>query len=161
VGQWLRAEKDPATVPVAPRGPTLSPASSDASSRQARGPLGAAIGSPPVLAGDADADRGSASMAAVTRHPKQSPKPSVAPPGAATPPPIPEAISPSPTVQTRVPDGGASAASGGGVGSVAASVVADLEALALALATMLLVRFSLDRATWRSTLLASRLEHPG
>jgi hypothetical protein len=60
-----------------------------------------------------------------------------------------------------VPDGGASAASGGGVGSVAASVVADLKALALALATMLLVRFSLDRATWRSTLLASRLEHPG
>ncbi|MFZ0976687.1 MAG: hypothetical protein WAN22_30985, partial [Solirubrobacteraceae bacterium] len=87
--------------------------------------------------------------------------PSVARPRAATPPPIPQSLSPALPVQTRLPVGGAAAASAGGVGTVAPSVVAEFEALALALATILLVRFSLDRATWRSTLLASRLEHPG
>ena len=120
------------------------------------------MGSPRVLAGDADLERGSASVTAAPRHPEGSPKPpSVARPRAAMAPPIPQALSPAPTVQTRLPVGGAAAASGGGVGSVAPSVVADLEALALALATILLARFSLAHATWRSTLLASRLERPG
>jgi hypothetical protein len=36
-----------------------------------------------------------------------------------------------------------------------------LAALFVALTTLLLRRFSLDLAPWRSTLLASRLEHPG
>jgi hypothetical protein len=76
-------------------------------------------------------------------------------------PPIPQALSPAPPVQTRLPVGGAAAATGGGIGSVAPSVVAEFEALALALATMLLARFSLDHAAWRSILLASRLERPG
>jgi hypothetical protein len=91
----------------------------------------------------------------------QSGPPSVAPLRAAVPRPISQALSPARTVQTRLPVGGAAAATGGGEGSVASSVLAEFQALALALATVLLVRFSLDRAMWRSTLLASRLEHPG
>jgi hypothetical protein len=94
----------------------------------------------------------------------QSRKPaSVARPGAGTPRPVPQALSSAPTVQTRLPVGGAAAAGGGGVASVAPSVLVAFEALALALAlaTILLARFSLDLATWRSTMLGSRLEHPG
>ena len=162
VTQWLRAEKDQAAPPVTPPDSPLSPAPPHPSLGLAKGPLGPAIGSPRVLAGDADLERGSASVTAAPRHPEGSPKPpSVARTRAAMAPPIPQALSPAPTVQTRLPVGGAAAASGGGVGSVAPSVVADLEALALALATILLARFSLAHATWRSTLLASRLERPG
>jgi hypothetical protein len=162
VTQWLRAEKDQATRPVTPPDSPLSPAPSHPSWGLAKGPLGPAIGWSRVLAGDADLESGSASVAAAPRRPEEAPKPpSVARPRAATPPPIPQALSPALPVQTRLPVGGAASASSGGVGSVAPSVVAEFEALALALATILLVRFSLDRATWRSTLLASRLEHPG
>jgi hypothetical protein len=160
--QWLRAEKDQATRPVKPAESSVSPPPSHPSWGLAKGPLGPAAGSPRVLADDAEPESGSAGMAAAQWRPKQSPKPpSVAPPRAATPPPTPQALSPAPPIQTRLPVGGAAAATGGGGGSVAPSVVAEFEALALALATILLVRFSLDRATWRSTLLASRLEHPG
>ena len=115
-----------------------------------------------MIAGDAERERGLASAAAAPRRPEASPKPpSVPRPRATTPPAIAHVLSPAPTVQTRLPVGGAAAATGGGVGSVASSVVAEFEALALALATILLVRLSLDRAMWRSTLLGSRLEHPG
>ena len=120
------------------------------------------MGSPLVLAGDADLESGPASAAAAPRRFEGSLKlPPVARMRAAMAPPIPQALSPAPTVQTRLPVGGAAAASGGGVGSVASSVVAEFEALALALATILLARFSLDHAMWPSALLASRLEHPG
>lgn len=56
---------------------------------------------------------------------------------------------------------GAAAAGGGGVGPVTPPDVPEFAALVLALATILLVRLSPERATWRSTLLASALEHPG
>ena len=161
VTQWLRAEKDQASRVVTPPDLPLSPAPGHPSWGVATGPLGPAIGSP-RLAGDTELETGLASVAAAPRRPERAQKPpSVAPPRAATPPPIPQALSPAPPVQTRLPVGGAAAATGGGVGSVAPSVVAELQAIALALATILLVRFSLDRAMWRSTLLASRLEHPG
>jgi hypothetical protein len=119
------------------------------------------MGSPLVLAVDADLERGPASAAATPRRPQELPKPpSVARPRAATPP-IPQVLRLAPPVQTRPPVGGAAGASGGGVGSIAPSVVADFEPLAIALATILLARFSLDRAARRSALLASRLERPG
>ncbi len=162
VTEWLRAEKDQAKGPLTPPDSPLSPAPSHPSWELAKVPLGPAIGSSRVLASDAQRESGLASVAAAPRRPERAQNPpSVAPPRAATQPPIPQALSSAPTVQTRLPVGGAAAATGGGVGSVAPSVVADFEALALALATILLVRFSLARATWRSTLLASRLEHPG
>ena len=161
VTQWLRAEKDQASRVVTPPDLPLSPAPGHPSWGVATGPLGPAIGSP-RLAGDTELETGLASVAAAPRRPERAQKPpSVAPPRAATPPPIPQALSPAPPVHTRLPVGGAAASTGGGVGSVAPSVVAELQAIALALATILLVRFSLDRAMWRSTLLASRLEHPG
>ena len=57
--------------------------------------------------------------------------------------------------------GGAAAAGGGGVGPVTPPDVAEFAALVLALATVLLLRLSPERATWGSTLLASALEQPG
>ncbi len=162
VTQRLGVEADQVARPVtAPDSPPSSPPSPP-SPGLAKGHLGPAPGSPQILAGDTDLERGSASVAAAPRRPEQSPKPpSVARSRAAVAPPTPQALSPAPPVQTRLPVGGAAAATGGGIGSVAPSVVADFEPLALALATILLARFSLDRAMWRSTLLASRLEHPG
>ena len=162
VTQWLRAEKDQVTRLLKRADSPVSPSPSHPTWALAKGTLGPAAGSPRVLADNAEPESGSASMAAAPRRPEQSPKPpSVSPPRAASSPPIRQALSPAPPIQTRLPVGGAAAATGGGVGSVAPSVVAEFEALALALATIFLVRFSLDRATWRSTLLASRLEHPG
>ena len=162
VTQRLGVEADQVARPVtAPDSPPSSPPSPP-SPGLAKGHLGPAPGSPQILAGDTDLERGSASVAAAPRRPEQSPKPpSVARSRAAVAPPTPQALSPAPPVQTRLPVGGAAAATGGGIGSVAPSVVADFEPLALALAAILLARFSLDRAMWRSTLLASRLEHPG
>ena len=158
VTRWLRAENDQAAPPVTPPDWPLSPAPPHPSLRLARGPFGSAMGSPRVIAAGADLESGSASVTAAPRRPEKPP--SVARPRAATAPAMPQALSPAPTVQTRLPVGGAAAASGGG-GSVAPSVVADLQALALALATIFLARFSLDHAAWRSILLASRLERPG
>jgi hypothetical protein len=66
-----------------------------------------------------------------------------------------------PPAQVRLPLGGATAGASSGLGSPAPPVAAFFAALSLSLATILLARFSLDRASWRSTLLASRLEHPG
>jgi len=80
----------------------------------------------------------------------------------AAPRPIPQLALRGPLpAQTLLPIGGASAASSGGFGSAAPPVMAALEGLSLALATILLAGFSLDLAPWRSTLLASRLERPG
>ncbi|MBV8928183.1 MAG: hypothetical protein JO152_03550 [Mycobacteriaceae bacterium] len=74
----------------------------------------------------------------------------------------PEAASVAPPAQRRLPIGGPTAAgASGGLGSAAPPVAAVFAALALSLATILLARFSLDLARWRSTLLTSRLEHPG
>ena len=159
VTRWLRAENVQAAPPVTPSDSPLSPAPPHASLGLARGPLGSAMGSPRVIAAGADLESGSASVTAAPRRPEEPP--AVARPHAAMAPPIPQALSPAPPVQTRLPVGGAAAATGGGIGSVAPSVVAEFEALALALATMLLARFSLDHAAWRSILLASRLERPG
>jgi hypothetical protein len=64
-----------------------------------------------------------------------------------------------PPAPTRPPIGGA-AAGGGGFSSPAPPIAALFAALALSLTTILLARLSLDLASWRSTLLASRLEHP-
>ncbi|MFZ0379222.1 MAG: hypothetical protein WAL38_15445, partial [Solirubrobacteraceae bacterium] len=158
VTRWLRAETDQAAPPVTPSDSPVSPPSSHPSWGLARGPLGSTMGSPRVIAAGADLESGSASVTAAPRRPEE-PR-SVARPHAAMAPAMPQVLSPAPTVQTRLPVGGAAAASGGG-GSVAPSVVADLQALALALATIFLARFSLDHAAWRSILLASRLERPG
>ena len=158
VTRWLRAETDQAAPPVTPFDSLVSPPPSHPSWGLARGPLGSAVGSPRVIAAGADLESGSASVTAAPRRPEE-PR-SVARPHAAMAPAMPQALSPASTVQTRLPVGGAAAASGGG-GSVAPSVVAEFEALAVALATILLVRFSHDRAAWRSILLASRLERPG
>jgi hypothetical protein len=57
--------------------------------------------------------------------------------------------------------GGAAAAGGGGVGPVTPPDVPEFAALVLALATVLLMGLSLERATWRSILPVSALEHPG
>jgi hypothetical protein len=59
-----------------------------------------------------------------------------------------------------VPIGGATAGGGGGVGSFGPPVVAAFEVLALAVATLVLTRFSMDLVPWRSALWASRPEHP-
>jgi hypothetical protein len=72
-----------------------------------------------------------------------------------------DAASYAPPAQRRLPIGGATAGGGGGLGSAAPHVAAVFAALALALATILLGRVSLDLASWRSTLLASLLERPG
>jgi hypothetical protein len=56
---------------------------------------------------------------------------------------------------------GAAAAGGGGAGPVTPPDVPEFAGLVLALATIPLMRLSAERATWRSTLLASALEHPG
>jgi hypothetical protein len=72
-----------------------------------------------------------------------------------------EPASYAPPAQTRVPLGGATAGAGGGLGSPAPPAAVVVAALVLSLAATLLARFSLDLASWRATLLASRLEHPG
>ncbi len=87
---------------------------------------------------------------------------SVAPPRAASSESAtPRVSSPAWPVQTRLPIGEAATAGSGGIGSVAPVVAAALEALALALATIVLARLAQDLASWRSKLLTSRLEHPG
>jgi len=48
----------------------------------------------------------------------------------------------------------------GGIGSSVPPVVAPMRALALMFAMLVLGRLSLDLAPWRSTVFASRLEHP-
>ena len=161
VTQWLRAETHQAARPVPPPGSPLSREPSHLSLGLVWGPLGPAMGSPRVLAASAELESGPARVAAAPPRHVQSPKPaSVGRPRADTPAPIPQALSSVPPVQTQLPVGSAAAAGGGGVGSVAPSVLAAFE-VALALATILLVRFSLDPATCRSTLLGSRLERPG
>jgi hypothetical protein len=161
VTQWLRAGRNRAeraiTAPDAP----LSSSPSHPALGLARGSLAPATGSPPVV-GDGGLETRSARVAVAPPRTAESPRPrSVARPGVGTPPPIPDVISSPPPVQTRLPVGGTAAAGGGGIGSAAPSVVAEFEALALAVAALLLARFSLDHATWRSRLFASRLEHPG
>jgi hypothetical protein len=158
---WLRAEKNQDTRLVTPPEAPPSPPRNDALLGLATGPLGPATGSPHVLAGDADLEPGLASAGAAPRLPHDSPKPPPVVRTRAATPPIPQALPSASPVQTRLPLGGATAASGGGVGSGAPSVVAEFEALALALAMILLGRLSLDRAAWRSALLALRLEQPG
>ncbi len=160
VARWLRAEQDEPVRLVTPTEAQPSPVPSHRPRGLATGRLGPAIGSLGVLAGDADLERGAASTDAHPPRSEKSRKPApVARTRAATP--IPHVLPSVPPVQTRPPLGGAAAASGGAVGSVAPSVVAQFDALALVLATILLVRLCLDRPAWRSALLVSRLEHPG
>jgi hypothetical protein len=162
VTQSLRAENDHTIRLVGRPDAPLSPAPRHSSLTLAGGPLPPDAGSPDALADGADLERGSASAAVASRPRAQSPKPTaVDRPRAGTPPPIPEVLSPALPDQTRLPVGGGAAAGGGGVGSVAPSVAAELKVLALALATILLAQLSLERATWSSILLASRLERPG
>jgi hypothetical protein len=160
---WAEAHQAARLVP--PPGSSLSGEPTHLLLGMARGPLGPAMRSPGALAASAGLETGPARVAAAPPPHVQSHKPaSVARPRAGTPPPIPQALSSAPPVQTRLPVGGAAAAGGGGgVASVAPSVLVAFEALALALAlaTILLARFSLDLAMWRSTMLGSRLEHPG
>jgi hypothetical protein len=159
--QSLRADTNRAARPVTPADPPLAPTPSHPPLGLARGPIAPATGSPPVVAGDAGLESRSARVALPPPRPAESPRQrSVTGPHAGTPPPIPHVLSP-PPVQKRPPVGGTAAAAGGGTASVAPSVVAEFEALALALAMILLARSSLDLAIWRSTLFASRLEHPG
>ena len=99
-----------------------------------------------------------ARVAAVARRLKLSPK-AAAGARVTAPTAMPEVLPYAPPpAQTRLPIGGASA--GGGIGSPAPPVLAAFAVLALAFLTAVLGRFSLDMASWRSTLLASRLEHP-
>lgn len=67
-----------------------------------------------------------------------------------------------PSARTPLPaGGGATAAGSAGLGSAAPPVAPAFTALALALATVLLARLSLDLASCRSALLTSRLDRPG
>ena len=160
VARWLRAEQGEPVRLVTPTEAQPSLVPSHRPRGLATGRLGPAIGSLGVLAGDADLRRGAASTDAHPPRSEKSPKPApVVRTRAATP--IPHVLPSVPPVQTRPPLGGGAAASGGAVGSVAPSVVAQFDALALVLATILLVRLCLDRPAWRSALLVSRLEHPG
>ena len=73
-----------------------------------------------------------------------------------------EVAADAPPAQRLLPIGGPTATgASGGLGSAAPPVAAVFAALALSLATILLAPLSLDLASWRSTLLTSRLEHPG
>lgn len=158
--RWLRLEKDK-------RGPLATPA--DAPSRapinsslgQAARNLGSAVGSSKVSARDADLDLGSANAAADSRQSGSVTPARIARTRAAASPPIPQVPASVPPVPARLPLGGAAAASGGAVGAVAPPAVAEVDALALVLAAVLLARFSLDRVAWRSALLVSRLDRPG
>jgi hypothetical protein len=161
VTRWPRAENDRAIRPVPVPGAPFLPAPRRSSPTLAGGPLGPGTASPDALADHAVLGSGSASVAVAPRRAESPTPPAVARPRADMPPPIPQVLSPAPPDQTRLPVGGGAAAGGGGVGSVAPSVVAEFAALGIALTTILLARWSLDRATWRSTLLAARLEHPG
>lgn len=162
VTQWLRARRNPAALAITALDAPLSPSPNHPAPGLARGPLAPATGSPPVVVGDAGPESRSAHEAVAPPRPAESPRPrSVARPGVDTPPPNRHATSSPPPVRTRLPVGGTAAATGGGIASAAPSVVAEFQALALALATLLLARFSLDRATWRSRSFVSRLEHPG
>ena len=126
VKRWLRGENEQATRPLTTPDSSRSRAPRHPSRGLVNGPLEPALGSPSVLAGEVDLGRVLASVAAAPRRPEQSLKPrSVARPRAAAPPPSLQALSPAPTVQTRLPVGGAAGASGGGVGSAAPSVVAE------------------------------------
>ena len=157
----LRDDAHQAARPISPPGSHLSRKPSYLSLGLAPGPLGPATETPRVLATFADLESGPARVAAVPPRRFQPPKPAFPARPRADMPQIPQAPSSAPPIQTRLPVGGAAAVGGGGAGSVVPSVLAAFEALALALVTILLVRFSLDLATWRSTLLGSRLEHPG
>ncbi len=160
--RWLRPDKNELVPLVTPTDAQPSPGPINPSRGRAAGHLGSAVGSTGVLAGDADLDRGSATAAADSPRSEVPLRPVlVARTHAATAPPNPQVLPSVPPVETRPPIGGAAAATGGAVGAVAPSVVAELAALAVVLATILLGRFSLDRVAWRSALLVSRLEHPG
>jgi hypothetical protein len=121
--------------------------------------LGAAAATPNVVAGRTDLENISASVAvAARRHVESAKPPTVARPRATKPPQIPRSTVP---VVQRLPIGGAPAAGGGGSGSAAPSVVVEFVVLALLFGLMLVARFYPEHATWRTTLLASRLERPG
>jgi hypothetical protein len=121
--------------------------------------LGAAAAPLTVVPSHTSPDNRSASVAvAARRHVESAKPPTVGRPSAAKPTQIPR--SPVPVVQ-RLPIGGSPEAAGGGSGSVAPSVVVEFEVLALVFALMLVARFYPEHATWRTTLLASRLERPG
>jgi hypothetical protein len=161
VTQWLGAGQRGAAPDVQATDSPLPLAPDPGSLGPATGPLPAATASFQVLASSGGFDIRGVRDAAASRRLARSPKSrSVVRHPAATPAPVSQVASSAPLAQTRLPVGGATAGSGGGIGSVAPLVVATFEALALALGTILLARLSLDRATWRSALLASRLEHP-
>jgi hypothetical protein len=63
--------------------------------------------------------------------------------------------------QSQPPLGSATAGSGGGLGAPASAGATAFLVLVMSVSILALRRFSLDLAPWRSTLLASRLEHPG
>ena len=112
--RWLRVKKDEAPRLVTPTHAQPSTAPSHPLSGLGAGEPGSAVGSPGVLAGDANSERGSANAAAAPRRPEESPKRArVARAHAATSPPIPQVLPSVPPLQTRLPLGGAAAASGG------------------------------------------------
>jgi hypothetical protein len=110
-----------------------------------------------VLASPDDLVSAKTRKAAVARRIVRSFRPT--PPQAASTRSMPKVASDAPPAPTRLPIGGATSAGGGG--STAPPVEAALATVALSLVAILFMRFSLDHATWRSTLLASRLEDPG
>jgi hypothetical protein len=155
VTQWLRPQTQAASPETAPASP-LPPAGD-------RSSLAVAAGSLHLFAAANDLGTAKATKAAPARRLERlfRPPPRVSPSATAARS-IPQPATYGPPAQTPLPIGGATAAgSGGGLGSAAPPVEAVFVALALLLATTLLTRLSLDPASWRSTLLASRLEHPG
>jgi len=162
VTRLLRGGRNRAERAITATDAPLSPSPSHPALGLARGSLGPVTGSPPAAAGDAGLETRSARVPVGPPRPAESPRPRyVARRGVGMPPPIPHVTSSPPPFQTRLPVGGTAAAAGGGIASAAPSVLAEFEALALALATLLFARFSVDHATWRLRLSASRLEHPG
>jgi hypothetical protein len=151
--QWLRMLTQAASAPTAQASPPPPAAR--------RSSLAVVAGSLQLLASPNDVGTAKASKAAPARRLERSfrPAPPVSPRAARRSMSTVAAYAAPP--QTRLPIGGASAGGSGGLGSAASPVAAVFGALGLALATILLARFSLDLASWRSTLLASGLERPG
>jgi hypothetical protein len=126
--------------------------------------LVAIVSGSPAIDHQADFGTASASFAATVLSVLHPSKPaSAVQRQVAAPRPIPQVVPDAPPPARTAPPigGGAAAAGAGGVGSFAPPAAPAFAAFALVLATILLARFSLDLARWRSTLLASRLERPG
>ncbi len=156
ITQALNTGADPGDPLVLLPGSSVPPATDDL--------VPAIVSGSPALDHRADFARATASFAGYVPSAVHPSKPD---PGVqrrvAAPRPIAQVVPDAPPPARTAPPigGGAAAAGSGGIGSVAPPVAPAFTLLAFVLVTILLARFSLDLARWRSTLLASRLERPG